>query len=145
MSRMKPHHRVIAGRNIALTSGAVYALTRMVTYASMHPDTLNTTQRIITANGVLLGLWAAVWGAAAVLCVADMVNRHTRYGLSLLVGTAASWGFAYLAVWAFGGFTGDEWVTALSWLAPVGIIFGLLYKVTALHDLLAPSKSKEAG
>lgn len=146
-SRPSPRVRVMAGRNVALTAAAIYALTRMASYASKHPDSLNEAQRIITANGALLGLWAAVWGAAGVLCVVDMVNRHTRYGLSLVVGVAASWGIAYLGLWIFTGFTEhDLLAAAVGWLAPVGMVFGLLLKTAALQAMVRdPGAVKDAG
>ena len=139
----RPHIRVIIGRNITLTAGAIYALTRAATYATLNPADLNRTEAVITADGRILGLWAAIWFAAAALCVADMINRHTRYGLSMIVGIAGAWGIAYGAVWACTGFTGDEWVRAIGWLAPVTMIFGFLIKGTALQDMLRKKKAAD--
>jgi len=137
MFDLKPVRRVVIGRNVSLTAGAVYALTRGLTYATVDPSHLNQGQALITADGRVLGLWAAVWFAAAVLCVADMVNKHTRYGLSMVVGLALAWGLGYLGTWAFTGFTNpDLLASAVGWITPAGLVLGFLIKVTALQDML---------
>lgn len=134
---VKPHKRVIIGRNIALTSGAVLAFTRGLSYATIDPERLNLGQSLITFDGAILGLWAAIWFTAAILCVADMINRHTRYGLSLVVGAVAAWGVGYLIAWAVTGFTNPELAqAAMIWLTPAGLVLGFLIKVTALQDML---------
>jgi hypothetical protein len=72
-----------------------------------------------------------------VLCIADMVNKHTRYGLSLVVGAAFAWAIGYLIAWASTGFTSPELVTsAMGWITPAGLVFGFLIKVSALQDML---------
>lgn len=134
---VKPHRRVVIGRNITLTAGAVLALTRGLSYATIDPDTLNLGQSLVTLDGKLVGLWAAVWFTAAILCIADMINRHTRYGLSMVIGAAAAWALGYLFAWALTGFTNMELVaSAMGWLTPAGLVFGFLIKVTALQDML---------
>lgn len=145
-SHLKPHARVVMGRNVTLTAGAFYALTRAISYGTLNPDQLTEAQTIITADGRALGAWAAVWFIAAILCVADMINRHTRYGLSVIVGVAFTWGTFHLGVWAFGtGFTDFSLVSvAFGWFAPALMIFGLLLKVTALQDMLRCPGSKAA-
>lgn len=137
MTDMKAHRRVVIGRNITLTSGALLALMRGLSYAAMNPEDLNLGQSLVTFDGNILGIWAAVWLAAAVLCIADMINRHTRYGLSLVVGAAAAWGIGYLIAWGMTGFTNSDLVVAaVIWLAPSGLVTGFLLKVTALQDML---------
>lgn len=145
-SHLKPHQRVVLGRNVTLTAGAFYALTRAISYGTLDPSRLTDAQTIITADGKALGAWAMVWFIAAVLCVADMINRHTRYGLSVIVGVAFAWGTFHLGVWAFGtSFTDYSLVsTAFGWFAPACMIFGLLLKVTALQDMLRCPNSKAA-
>lgn len=134
---LKAHRRVIAGRNITLSAAAVYALTRAASYATMNPAELNEAQQIITVEGRILGLWAAVWLMTAVYCVVDMVNRHTRHGLAMIVGWTLAWGSSYLVVWAGSGFTAHSMLaTAIGWLTPGMIVFGFLLKVTALQDML---------
>lgn len=134
---VKPHRRVIIGRNITLTSGAVLAFTSGLSYASMDPETLNAGQALVTFEGKILGLWAAIWFAAGILCVADMINRHTRHGLSLVVGAVAAWGVGYLFAWAITGFTNPDLpLVAMVWLTPAGLVTGFLIKVTALQDIL---------
>ena len=134
---LKPQKRVMVGRNITLTAGVLYCVSRSYYYSTVDGDSLSGAQEIITANGHALGLWAAVWGLAAVFCIVDMVNRHTRHGLSLLVGIAFAWGFGYAIIWAFTGFTDFQLISsAVSWLAPALFIFGFLLKVTALQDML---------
>jgi hypothetical protein len=143
ITNMKPHHRVILGRNITLTAGAFYALSRAISYATMDPDRMTEAQLIITAEGRALGAWAVVWFIAAVMCVADMINRHTRYGLSVIVGIAFTWAAFHLGIWAWGGFSDFNLVAiALGWFAPAGMVFGLLLKVTALQDMLRCPHSK---
>ncbi|WNM64511.1 hypothetical protein SEA_MIDNIGHTRAIN_24 [Arthrobacter phage MidnightRain] len=137
MSKLKPDHRVIIGRNITLIAGIVYSLSRCLYYAIKDPETVSTAQGYITGDGHLLWAWAAAWAIAAALCVADMVNRHTRHGLSVVVGLAFAWGIAYLLMFVFSGFHDvDLLSSAIGWLAPAGLVFGLLYKVTALQDML---------
>jgi hypothetical protein len=78
-----------------------------------------------------------VWGLAAVFCVADMVNRHTRHGLSLLVGVASAWGIGYFLIWCFTGFHDAQLLnSAVGWFTPAAFILGFLLKVTALQDML---------
>ena len=137
VNHVKPHRRVVIGRNITLTAGAVYALTRALYYATASPDSLSAAQNIITGDGRVLGAWAAIWGIAAVLCVADMINRHTRYGLSAVVGLAFAWGIGYAIMWGVTGFTQFTLISAaIGWLTPAGLVFGFLIKVTALQDML---------
>jgi len=137
MRDLKAYRRVVIGRNITLTAGAVLAFTRGLSYANINPAALNQGQSLVTFDGRILGLWAAVWFTAAILCVADMINRHTRYGLSLLVGAVAAWGVGYLIAWAATGFTNPELAqAAMIWLTPAGLVLGFLIKVTALQDML---------
>lgn len=134
---LPPHKRVMIGRNIILSMGALYSLRQSVYYVTMRPESLSGAQEIITADGSALGIWSALWGVTAVLCVADMVNRHTRHGLSALVGIAFAWGVGYGLIWAFTGFQDYQLVnSAIGWLAPAVFIFGFLIKVTALRDML---------
>lgn len=143
-SRPKPHIRVIIGRNITLTAAAIYALARAGIYATINPADLNEGMTIITANGRLLGLWAALWATGAILCVADMINRHTRWGLSLVISAAMATGIIYAGIWAFTGFTGHAWIiSAIGWLAPATMVAGYLLKVTALQDMLNPATAEE--
>lgn len=145
MAKLKPDHRVIIGRNITLISGTVYALTRCLYYAVKDPTTVSTAQGYITGDGHLLWAWAVAWAVAAALCVADMVNRHTRHGLSVVVGLAFSWGVAYLLMFLFSGLRDiDLLSSAIGWLAPAGLVFGLLFKVTALQDMLRSSRHRES-
>lgn len=137
MSKLKPDHRVVIGRNVTLIAGTVYALTRCLYYATKDPATVSPAQGIITADGHVLWAWAVAWGLAAAMCIADMVNRHTRHGLSVVVGIAFAWGVAYLLMFVFTGFRDiDLLSSAIGWLAPAGLVFGLLFKVTALQDML---------
>lgn len=131
------HKRVVIGRNITLSAGILYALSRSIYYSTVRPETLSGAQAVITADGHLLGFWGAAWGMVATFCIADMVNRHTRYGLSLLVGITAVWGGAYLIIWAVDGFRDFSLVSsAIGWLGPAAFIFGFLLKVTALQDMV---------
>jgi len=138
MRDISARRRVMIGRNIVLSMGALYSIRQSIYYATIREDALSGAQDIITANGSALGLWSALWGVVGVLCVMDMVNRHTRNGLSLLVGITAGWGVGYLLIWAIGtGFQDMNLVnSAIGWLAPSVFIFGFLMKVTALQDLL---------
>jgi hypothetical protein len=137
MRDISARHRVIIGRNITLSAGILYCLSRSMYYSTVHPDTLSGAQNVITGNGHALGIWAAIWALAGIFCVVDMVNRHTRYGISLLTGIAFAWGFGYLLIWAFTGFTDGSLVnSAVGWITPAAFIFGFLLKVTALQDML---------
>jgi len=137
MRNLKPETRVVIGRNITLTAGAFYCLSRSVYYSTVHPEALSGAQEIITAHGNALGAWAAVWALAGVFCIVDMVNRHTRHGLSLLVGIAFAWGIGYLIIWCATGFNDYSLISsAVGWIAPASFIFGFLLKVTALQDML---------
>lgn len=137
VNNVSSYRRVIIGRNITLTAGAVYALIRFLYYATTKPETLSPAQDIITSNGGALGAWATAWLVAAALCVSDMINRHTRYGLSMVVGLAFCWGIGYLIIWAASGFTDFSLIsTAIGWITPAALCFGFLIKVTALQDML---------
>ena len=134
---LSSYRRVILGRNITLTAGAVYALTRAAYYGTVPPSSVSPAQGVITGDGRLLGAWAAIWLVAAVLCIVDMINRHTRYGLSLVVGLAFAWGAAYAIIWACTGFTDFTLIsTAIGWVTPAGLVFGFLIKVAALQDMV---------
>ena len=129
--------RVMIGRNIVLTMAALYSMRQSIYYATINPDSLSGAQKIITGDATFLGLWSALWGLVTVLCVADMVNRHTRHGLSVLVGIAFAWGVGYLIIWACTGFIDFNLVnSAIGWIAPAAFIFGFLLKVNALQDML---------
>jgi hypothetical protein len=138
--KIKPDHRVIIGRNITLTAAVIYALTRSAYYLIKDPDTVSPAQGVITADGQLLWAWGAAWIIAAVFCVADMVNRHTRHGLSAVIGLAFAWGVAYLLMWIVTGSQGNWDMELLSsaanWITPTGMVWGLVFKVTALQDML---------
>lgn len=135
--------RVIIGRNITLTAGILYCLSRSIYYTTIQPGSLSGAQDVITGEGHALGLWAAAWAVAGIFCVVDMVNRHTRYGLSILTGIAFAWGIGYLLIWAFTGFQDFTLASsAVGWITPAAFIFGFLFKVTALQDML---RSKDAG
>ena len=144
MKWSKPEVRVMTGRNITLGAGIIYALTRSIYYATVKPESLSGAQSVITADGHLLGFWGAAWGMVATLCIADMVNRHTRHGLSLLVSICAVWGFSYAIIWAVTGFTDYSLISsAIGWLGPATFIFGFLLKVTALQDMVRASQPQE--
>lgn len=135
--RDTPEKRVIIGRNITLTAGVIYGLSRAAYYATIPTDSLSGAQDIITANGQALWFWAALWALAAVFCVVDMVNRHTRHGLSAIVGLAFCWGIGYLLIWVLTGFSDPSLISsAVGWLTPAALVLGLLLKVTALQDML---------
>ena len=134
---IKAYRRVVIGRNITLTAGVLYALRTAIYYATVNPSAVTPAQGVITGDGRLLGAWAAIWAVAAVLCIVDMINRHTRYGLSLVVGLALAWGVAYGIIWAATGFTEFALISsAIGWVTPAALIFGFLIKVTALQDML---------
>ena len=136
--------RVMIGRNITLAAGILYALSRSIYYTTIHPGSLSGAQAVITADGHLLGLWGAAWGMVATLCISDMVNRHTRHGLSLLVGIASVWGGSYLIIWAVDGFRDFSLVSsAIGWLGPAAFILGFLLKVTALQDMIRRPREAE--
>jgi hypothetical protein len=136
---LEARQRVVLGRNITLSAGILYCLSRSVYYATAQPSSLSQAQAVITADGRALGVWSAVWGLAAVLCIVDMVNRHTRHGLSLLTGIAFAWGLGYAIMWAATGFTDGQLISsAVGWITPAAFIFGFLIKVTALQDMLRP-------
>lgn len=137
MRDISARRRVIFGRNITLSAGILYCLSRSIYYSTVAPEELSPAQSIITSHGAGLGIWAAVWGMAAVFCVVDMVNRHTRYGLSILTGIAFAWGLGYAIIWAATGFTDYSLISsAIGWITPAAFIFGFLIKVTALQDML---------
>lgn len=137
MRDISARRRVALGRNIVLSMGALYAMRQSIYYATIQEETLSGAQAIITAGGAALGVWSALWGVVGVLCVMDMVNGHTRNGLSLLVGVAGGWGVGYLLIWAFAGFQDMTLVNSgIGWLAPAVFIFGFLLKISALQDLL---------
>lgn len=129
--------RVMIGRNITLGAGVLYALSRSIYYSTVRPEALSGAQAVITADGHLLGMWGAAWGMVAALCISDMVNQHTRHGLSLLVGITTVWGGSYLIIWAVDGFRDFSLVSSgISWLGPAAFILGFLLKVTALQDMI---------
>lgn len=135
--KSSPERRVMIGRNITLSAALIYCLSRSFYYSGIQASDLSGAQEVLTANGHALGLWSAVWGMASVFCIVDMVNRHTRHGLSMVVGIAFAWGVGYLLIWAFTGFTDTTLInSAVGWITPAAFIFGFLLKVTALQDML---------
>jgi hypothetical protein len=145
ISNLTPEQRVVIGRNITLSAGLLYCVSRSIYYTQVRAEDLSGAQEIITADGNALGIWAALWAFGAVLCIADMVNGHTRNGLSMVVGVAFAWGFGYLSIWAFGGFHDFSLVSSgITWIVPAVFIFGFLIKVTALQDMLRRLEPKGA-
>jgi hypothetical protein len=137
MKDLSSYRRVILGRNITLTAAAIYALTRAAYYATVNPDSVSPAQGVITGDGRLLGGWAAIWLVSAVLCIVDMVNKHTRHGLSMVAGLALGWGVAYAVIWGCTGFTDPSLIsTAIGWITPSGLVIGFIIKVTALQDMV---------
>lgn len=146
MFKLNAVSRVAFGRNTTLTFGAIYALSRSVYYATLDPTSASAAQDVITADGRLLGAWAAVWAMAAIFCIVDMVNGHTRQGLSLVVGLAFGWGIAYLLMFAFDGFSDLTLISsAISWITPAGLVYGFIIKVAALHEMLHDKNSPGGG
>ena len=144
MRDISARKRVMIGRNITLSAGILYALTRSIYYSTVRPDSLSGAQAVITADGHLLGLWGAAWAMVATLCISDMVNRHTRHGLSLLVGITTVWGGSYLIIWVVDGFRDFSLVSsAIGWLGPAAFILGFLLKVTALQDMIRRPREAE--
>lgn len=144
MSRIKPHHRIRIGRNVALTGGTVYCATRSIAYMpGIAGGALTEPVALISMNGHLLWAWAGAWMLAAVLCVVDMIQGHTRRGLHLTVGLAVSWGLGYALSWAVYGFVFDRWtdwwVTSINYFTIPAIVWGLLVKVQALHTIIHPA------
>lgn len=135
------HHRT----QHHLASALLYCLLRRANYATSNPSDPTDTAALITGNGQLIWVWAGAWLTAAALRIADVANRHTRHGLSAAVGITATWGFAHLVGAAAAATTGSDsrdWVTALAYHTPAGMVFGLLLKVTALHDMANPAASQ---
>ncbi|GAA3705144.1 hypothetical protein GCM10023081_46630 [Arthrobacter ginkgonis] len=135
-----PRQRIRLGRNVVLVATVVYCLTRAIAYLPFtYPPYLPTSVALISWDGVLVWVWASAWAVAAVVTVADMINRHTRYGLSLTVALTVAWSLGYVGAWAVSGFTSRDWLTCITYLAPAVIIFGFLIKVTALQDVINPA------
>lgn len=128
---------------MALAGAAVYAGTRAVAYL---PGLATVTGPVglLSMNGHVLWAWSLAWAVAAVLCIVDMARRHTRHGLSLVIGLTTAWGVGYGLDWIVQGFDGREWLTAITYIGPAVIAWGLLFKVTALHDMAHPAGMQEA-
>lgn len=140
----KPHIRVQTGRRIALTAIAVYCATRALAYSpGLVGGDMGQVVSMVSLGGALVWVWALAWAAAAILCVTDMVEGHTRRGLSLAIGLGLAWGAAYGIAWIANGINTGEWttwwVTAVNYLTVSAAIGGLTYKVTALRDMVNPS------
>jgi len=142
MPRISQEDRVVIGRNITLTMGTVYALSRAFYYATAEPESLSAAQDVIVADGRLLPAWAAIWALAAAFCIVDMINRHTRHGLSAVVGLAFGWGAAYAIMWVVTGCRDFSLISAcIGWITPAGLVFGFLIKVSALQMMLRSRQS----
>lgn len=142
MNRPSPNARVRIGRNVALVAAAIYAATRAVAYM---PGLAPVTGPVglLSFDGHLLWAWALAWGVAAALCIMDIARRTTRYGLSLVIGITFAWGAGYALDWALLGFDGRGWLTAATYAGPAVIAWGLLFKVTALRDMVNPAGMEE--
>ena len=137
--------RVAIGRAITLGAAAIFCISRALAYAPWTNPPLVGPIRLLSADGEYLWAWAAAWAIAAILCIADLLRGHTRYGLSLMVGLLAVWGASYGIVWAMTEAHTREWLTAATLLPSAGVIYGLLYKITALRDLLDAQADREAA
>lgn len=128
--------RITIGRTIALISAAMFATARGLAYTPQVDSVLTPAVRLLSMNGELLWVWAFVWLFAASLCFVDVIRGTTRYGLSLVAALIALWGLTYLGTWILTGAGQDGWLTGFTLLGGAGIILGLLYKITALRDIL---------
>lgn len=138
-----PAKRIILGRIITLVSAFIYCAYRATAAFLPDPDNMPTGALLLSGNGRYLWVWGAVWVLAGAWCIADLAKGHTRYGLAAAVGLALAWASAHLIVWAASGFSNPDWVPAIGAIAPCMIIFGLLLKVTALHDMVNKLASKD--
>lgn len=72
-----------------------------------------------------LGVWAALWGAVGLVCLAGAFTRRDRWAFTAAIGLKVLWGTVFLAGWAINGLD-RGWVSAVIWLA-----FALLVYVIA--------------
>lgn len=126
---------------VALSAIAIYCATRALAYApGLVGGRMEQVVLMVSLNGHLLWLWAAMWAIAAILCIWDMIEGHTRRGMSLGIGLGVAWGAAYAFAWIIAGINGDWntwWVTAVNYIALSAAIWGLLCKITAWQDVAA--------
>lgn len=137
--------RITVGRTIALISAAMFATARGLAYTPQVDSVLTPAVRILSMNGHLLWVWSFVWLFAAALCFFDVIRGTTRYGLSLVAALISLWGLTYLGTWIATGAGSDGWLTGFTLLGGGGIILGLLYKITALRDILGALMDQSRG
>ena len=132
-----------------LATGAVYAASRALAYAVPGRD-VQDPLTLASLDGRLIPAYAAMWAAAAALCLWD-IRRPTLHGL----GTAAViimttiWAAAYLLGWAVTLIqTGDSvlwWQTAFTYGAPaLAGIFGLHLHSVLMHHIEGKGAAKDA-
>lgn len=147
MNRPRPEKRIRIGRHLALVAIAIYCATRAIAYApGLVGGRMEQVVVMVSLNGHILWVWAVAWGLAAVLCVADMIEGHTRRGMALAIGLGAAWGVAYAIAWVVAGIGGEWttwWVTAINYLTLSVAIAGLLYKITAWQDVAVAASRGE--
>jgi hypothetical protein len=132
-----PVRRLVLGRLVTLTAAFTYCLLRAAAAFYPDPDRTPTGALLLSGNGNFLWVWGAAWLFAGGWCLVDLWQGHTRHGLPFAVGLAMAWGSAHAIVWVWSGFTNPDWIPALASITPCLIIFGLLLKVNALHEMVA--------
>lgn len=139
MKRPRPEQRIRIGRMVALSAIAIYCITRSLAYApGLVGGRMEQVVLMVSLNGHLLWAWALAWLLAGVLCIADMIEGHTRRGMSLAIGLGAAWGAAYAIAWVVAGIHGEWttwWVTAINYITLSAAIWGLICKVAAWQDI----------
>lgn len=137
-----PSRLLIPGRvRGALAGMALIAGTRAAGYAIPGRD-IQDPLVLASVDGLLLPVWVALWGVAAVACLWDMRRPTlTGYGFRLWLAMMAVWSLAYIwgqVVAALGGAWPLWWQTA-------GLYGGIVVIVGALTAPLRHPSDDRAG
>ena len=125
--RERRHWRLNGPRGVALLSGAAIAAVHTGAYIDVDPDRGVTLPSGLDAldAAVPLGVYAALWGAAAACALIGAVRTrdgHQRdgwdaWGFGLLAGMLVVWGCTYLIAWGTDGFRSQAWVFGVIYLS----------------------------
>ena len=81
-------------------------------------------------------LWAAVWIALGVLCLAaTLVDRLVPAAVRSTVGIHAAWALSFLAVWGTGE-SSRGWVSALGYVGVAGLFLWAISRGTRAEVIL---------
>lgn len=119
-----PHRRhALAKRRVALVTAAAYCGTRAVAYAPW-VDRQQSGVEIATGGGLLLPVFAVLWAAVALWCLACIPSGRIITAMAATAGMMACWGAIWGVAWLINPHT-LWWQTALTYGGPAVLVASL--------------------